>query len=372
MKAFFVLAVLCLSAASVSAPAYAGSSTPPESAAEGAVSVHSAQAVRRAGILAHAGASAVSPENTLAAFSTAADLGADGIETDVRMTKDQKLVLAHDDKIDATSSGHGRISEMTLEELKACDFGSWFGPEFAGQEILTVEEAFSAAETLGIRTIDFEMKPAADNSDLLVRLLADAVRASAYSGEVIITSFDGDLLKQLKEYAPELSAGILTIPNLSAITLLNLSEYLPAGKALSEYTAEDVSEVPEIVAILLRAFGAHGSSTEEVLLYVIKGIAAVASPQADWSEVEVLINEQHDLVSYVDSLDFPVDYLCCHYNTLTEELIHAMNERGIGTAVWTPDTEKDLGKVEALNPDYIITNQPETASRLYESEASPE
>ena len=94
-------------------------------------------------IQAHAGASSIAPENTLSAFLAAKEAGVDGIETDVRMTKDRQLVLRHDDAIDTTSNGHGNISDMTLEELKAFDFGLWYSPDYAGETILTLEELFN-------------------------------------------------------------------------------------------------------------------------------------------------------------------------------------------------------------------------------------
>ena len=115
-------------------------------------------------IQAHAGASQLAPENTLAAFRAAKAAGADGFETDVRMTKDQCLVINHDDSIDLTSDGQGNISDMTLAELKQLDFGAWFGPEFEGERILTLEECLSAAKDLDFEIVNLELKPVVINS----------------------------------------------------------------------------------------------------------------------------------------------------------------------------------------------------------------
>lgn len=76
-------------------------------------------------VVAHRGASADRPEHTLAAYELALQEGADGVECDVRLTRDGHLVCVHDRRVDRTSSGTGLVSEMTLAELRALDFGSW-------------------------------------------------------------------------------------------------------------------------------------------------------------------------------------------------------------------------------------------------------
>jgi glycerophosphoryl diester phosphodiesterase len=76
-------------------------------------------------VVAHRGASAERPEHTLAAYELALEQGADGVECDVRLTRDGHLVCVHDRRIDRTSNGTGLVSEMTLAELGALDFGSW-------------------------------------------------------------------------------------------------------------------------------------------------------------------------------------------------------------------------------------------------------
>lgn len=80
------------------------------------------------------------PENTMPAFRAMVEMGADAIETDVRMTRDGHLVLIHDRDVLRTTNGQGFVDEMTLEEIRALDAGSWKGEEFAGLQIPTVEE----------------------------------------------------------------------------------------------------------------------------------------------------------------------------------------------------------------------------------------
>jgi len=179
-----------------------------------------------------------------------------------------------------------------------------------------------------------------------------------------VSSFDGRLLKELKEYAPEISAALLTVPRLSIISVFNLSDFFPKEKPLTEYTAEDVKDVPPGLAVILRGFGAKGKTNEDLILDVIKDIAAVAPEGATWDETEKLIQEQANLTQYVDTLDFQIDCLNCHSSTLSRRLIHAMHARGINVNVWTPDTGIELEMVLALAPDGIITNEPERAMEI--------
>jgi len=92
------------------------------------------------GICAYRGASNTYPENTRAAFREAIRLGAHMIELDVCFTKDRKLVLMHDVTVDRTTNGSGTVSELTLEEIKRLDAGSWKSSQLEGEEVPTLEE----------------------------------------------------------------------------------------------------------------------------------------------------------------------------------------------------------------------------------------
>jgi len=326
-------------------------------------------------IQAHTGAALFAPENTAAAFEKAAELGATGIETDLRMTKDLEIVIHHDDEIDLTSNGKGIISEMTLSELKELDFGSWFSPEYAGEHILTLEEFLAEARELGFESVNLELKPTlikdedgnvADGSKVYVETAANIIRESGYIDHIMVTSFDKELLKIMKEYAPEVQVGILTIPNLSALSLFNLSQFFPADKALADYEPEDVENVPEPVIKLMESFGAKGKTHTELLLELLHGVGAATPSGTTWSELEILIAEQADIAAYVESLDFQVEYVNCHFNSLTKELIYAMHADGIGVFAWTPDETWELSKVLKLSPDGIVTNRPDTALSMIE------
>lgn len=110
-------------------------------------------------IIAHRGLDETYPENTITAFKAALEKGM-AIEIDVRGTKDEELIVLHDDTVDRTTDGEGRVAQMTLAEVKALDAGSWWGEEFAGERIPTLEETFDAVKEYGTAetTLIIEMK----------------------------------------------------------------------------------------------------------------------------------------------------------------------------------------------------------------------
>jgi len=106
-------------------------------------------------IIAHRGASAVAPENTLAAFRAAAAAGARWVEFDSSLTRDGRPVVFHDDQLDRTSDGTGLLADTPFEILKHLDAGSWFNAAFAGELIPTLEEVL---ETLADLDLGFNME----------------------------------------------------------------------------------------------------------------------------------------------------------------------------------------------------------------------
>ena len=92
-------------------------------------------------IWAHRGASGTMPENTLESFKKAAELGADGVELDIQLTKDDEIVVIHDEKIDRTSDGKGWVKDYTLEELRGFNYNRT-KPEYEHADIPTMREVF--------------------------------------------------------------------------------------------------------------------------------------------------------------------------------------------------------------------------------------
>ena len=93
--------------------------------------------------IAHRGASGIAPENTLAAFKKALEIGVDAVELDLHGTADGEIVVIHDSTLDRTTDRHGHINETTLETIQSADAGGWFDAEFAGEPVPTLTEALA-------------------------------------------------------------------------------------------------------------------------------------------------------------------------------------------------------------------------------------
>src|SRR6187455_95113 len=94
-------------------------------------------------VIAHRGASSYAPENTLAAFDLALEMGVRHVELDVDFTSDGHIVVIHDDSVDRTTNGSGPVTSHTLATLRSLDAGAWCGAQFAGQRIPTLDEVLA-------------------------------------------------------------------------------------------------------------------------------------------------------------------------------------------------------------------------------------
>jgi glycerophosphoryl diester phosphodiesterase len=121
-------------------------------------------------VVAHRGMVSGFPENTLAAFRQAIVMGFSAIEIDLRATADGQIVVMHDDTVDRTTSGHGKVSELTLAEIRSLDAGRHAGPEFADQKVPTFQEVLETVRGSGTKLVlDIKPGPLLDH-DRIVRL----------------------------------------------------------------------------------------------------------------------------------------------------------------------------------------------------------
>ncbi|MFB9948977.1 glycerophosphodiester phosphodiesterase [Rhizobium puerariae] len=153
-------------------------------------------------ICAHRGQSYSAPENTLAAFRAAVQLGASVCETDLAVTADGEFVLIHDASVDRTTNGKGLVARMTLDELRELDAGSWFGPQFAGERVPTLREGFALARELGF-IIQLELKIHGRDDEILPRL-AKLIDEEDAHGVVQFSSFDFAQLRRAKLEMPRI------------------------------------------------------------------------------------------------------------------------------------------------------------------------
>jgi glycerophosphoryl diester phosphodiesterase len=154
-------------------------------------------------VVAHRGASAVAPENTLAAFRTAIATGARAAECDVRLSADGAVVVMHDATLDRTTDGTGPVAERTLAELRTLDAGVWRGPAFAGEPIPELGELL--ALVAGRLTLFVELK---DGDDLEPRVAA-VLASHTHHDDVVVISFDADRLARAKVLLPTVPTMLL-------------------------------------------------------------------------------------------------------------------------------------------------------------------
>jgi glycerophosphoryl diester phosphodiesterase len=156
-----------------------------------------ASAAGRIHVCAHRGHSIGTPENTLPALEAAATHGASVAEIDVVLTRDDEIVLLHDEILDRTTSAKGRAAALDLAAIKALDAGSWFGPAFAGTRVPTLDEALATAKRLGIGLL-VEIKERQRVERMIARL-GEVLAAATALDDVLVISFDHVSLVAVRE-----------------------------------------------------------------------------------------------------------------------------------------------------------------------------
>ncbi|CAM4406240.1 glycerophosphodiester phosphodiesterase [Paenibacillus tarimensis] len=162
---------------------------------------------------AHRGASGTSPENTMAAFKRAVELGATGIETDVQMSRDGMLVLIHDESLKRTTGAEGMVGAADFAELSQLDAGAWFGPEFAGERIPLLEELLELGKQYRL-TINIELKNGMVSYPGMEEAVIAAVEAHGMEKQVILSSFNHYSMVHCKQLAPGIRTGLLYMEGL--------------------------------------------------------------------------------------------------------------------------------------------------------------
>ncbi|MGI9056445.1 MAG: glycerophosphodiester phosphodiesterase [Pyrinomonadaceae bacterium] len=197
-------------------------------------------------VFAHRGGGGLFPENTLEAFKYSAEIGVDVLELDIHGTSDGKLVVMHDSSVERTTDGSGKVSELTLEQLKKLDAGFKFTTDggktfpFRGKNITvpTLEEVFAAFPSM---TFNVEPK---QNAPSITKPLCGILRERNVTGNVIVGSFRQEVLDEFRAECAEVatSASPSEVSKFLAMYKTGLSDsYTPPMQAL---------QVPENVGYL--------------------------------------------------------------------------------------------------------------------------
>jgi glycerophosphoryl diester phosphodiesterase len=232
-------------------------------------------------IFAHRGARAYAPENTLAAFNLAVQQGADGIEFDVQLSADGKVVVIHDKTVDRTTDGRGKISELHLDTLKQLDAGAFFDSAFRGERIPTLSEVF---QTVGQKILmNIELKNEYFSWDSLPDRVAEIVNDHKVEQRVIFSSYNPIALIKIKGILPKIPCALLAHggakgklecswgykilgcqalnPPLSSVTEALVQKVHASGKRIYPYTANIPDEINRLLTL-----GVDGIITDDPVL----------------------------------------------------------------------------------------------------------
>lgn len=158
--------------------------------------------------IAHRGFSGKYPENTMIAFKKAVEIGSDGIETDVHMTKDGAIVICHDEKLDRTTNGQGFIKDFTYDEIKKLDAGLKFGERFKGEAIPDIDEFLDYVKDKNI-LVNIELKNDMIHYKNLEEKVVEKIYEYGMKDKVILSSFNHYAMVKVKDIDSSIKTGLL-------------------------------------------------------------------------------------------------------------------------------------------------------------------
>jgi len=212
----------------------------------------------------HRGARAYAPENTLASFKKAIEIGVDAVELDVRKTKDNQLVVIHDADVKRTTNGKGLVSEFTLKEIKS------FSTE-GGEKIPTLEEALDFLDTKV--KVFIELKEAG-----VERQVLSIVHEKGLERSVVVVSFLEDVLKKVRELDKDIEIGLIYAKHKNPI---KAALELKANYLLALYRFTHTANVKKAHENGLKVVVWTINNPEEVEEYAKKGVDGIASDKPD-------------------------------------------------------------------------------------------
>lgn len=157
--------------------------------------------------VAHRGASREAPENTLAAFRRAIAVGVPAVECDVQRSRDGRLVVIHDQTVDRTTDGRGRVAALTFDDLRRLDAGSWFGLEFASERIPSLDEVLDLAR--GRAVVLLEIKNGPMFYEGIEPQVAETLRRHGMIEAALVMSFDHAAVRTMRAAAPDVATAIV-------------------------------------------------------------------------------------------------------------------------------------------------------------------
>ena len=279
--------------------------------------------MKKVWVIGHRGTAAHAPQNTNAAFQTAYRMKADGIETDLQLTADNVLVVNHNYFIDDNSNGSGAGCDMAYDELVKYDYGAYKDEKFAGEKILTIDELLDIVKDFEI--INLELKSALHKDEPFAKTVVDAVDRKGLTDKVIFSSFDVNLIREIKGYGKQYKVGYLPMPE----------GYM--------------SQMRERAASMFSMYPVDSAYVDKIMKDV---------------------NTQKTMRELMSELDFEIDYWHPHYSTALQypDLIKELSEKGIGCNPWTVDDAEVMKKCIEMGCTGIISNLPDLTYKVVNGE----
>ncbi|MFP4501603.1 MAG: glycerophosphodiester phosphodiesterase [Candidatus Hydrogenedentota bacterium] len=277
-------------------------------------------------VIAHRGASAYAPENTIAAFRLADEMHADWFELDCTITRDNKVVVIHDKNLERTTGVDRPVSALTMAELKELDAGDWFSPEYAGERLPTLGEALDYAK--GRIGVYIEVKNSDDDRLLFGRMAAAT--------------------QDVERLTPELRADLMTM------------------------VADSGTRNLALTRAVIDAVRTRDMANQVVIQSFSPVICLVALSEAPEMRVEMLASEDEDhpehwpqLVRFAKVIR--ADGFNAHHESLTPERIADFHASGMTVAAWTVDEPARMLTLQDWGVDAIITNKPDVCRATLEA-----
>ncbi|WP_093801374.1 glycerophosphodiester phosphodiesterase family protein [Streptomyces sp. Wb2n-11] len=248
-------------------------------------------------VIAHRGASAYAPENTLAAVDLADRMGFAWVENDVHRTKDGELVVVHDDSLARTTNveqvfpgrSPWKIKDFTAAEIAELDAGSWFGPEFTGARVPTLKQYVNRVERnhqkLLLEIKKPEIYPGIEKDTLRVLRKEGWLDRHHVKHKLVIQSFGANSVKAVHKQRPDVTTGFLGTPPVA-----DLPKY---AKFTDQINPTHTSLTADYVAAVHKLKGAHGKQLR-VNTWTVN--TAAAATRVDGFGVDGIITNNPDIV----------------------------------------------------------------------------
>lgn len=282
--------------------------------------------IQQGPIVAHRGGSKKAPENTLASARHAYASGATSMELDVGLSSDGEFFVLHDDTLDRTTNGKGRLDQTPSTLVETLDAGSWFGPEFAGEPVPRLTQILDFAKDKIHFTL--EMKKSAAKPGV-ARKLVDMLKERGMTGQVSVISFSSQFVHEVEALAPEIDTGLL------------LSEQ-PTVKAMKTGLAAGAGA--GLVASL--AGGAHPAAA----LGITVGSGLVGALVGKW----ISSNRNQQLASRMG-----VDAVLPFWLDADKGLVKAAESHGKRVVPYTANHPWLVGRLQRNGVASVITDVPE-------------